>query len=103
MSIPKLTDRQRELFGNRTFGRALYVFSATIVKTLTQQHPGGEVNRTGETVRGPILWSVVAPSQQWANFAFKEQFDGEFTKVAPMDLKCEVIPICAQVSNLRHG
>ena len=101
MGIPQITEEQREQFGNRTFDRGLYVYTAKITKQVVRSE-FNEVHRTGETVREFVKWSVIAPSQEWADFAFDDRFRGEFTNVDPTDVTCEMIPVCAEINGLRH-
>lgn len=101
MAIPQLTDEQRAAYGNRTFDRALYIYRAKITAPVAFSY-ANEVHRTGESVRKETTWAVLAPSREWADFAFNDRFAGEFTNVDPEIIKVEMFPVCAEITGLVH-
>ncbi len=99
--VPLITEEQREQYGNRTFARALYVYSAVIDKSEVVMG-ANEVHRTGRTVRDPIKWSVIAPDQQYADFAFDQRFRSEFRNSKPDSVTCEIFPVCSEITDMKE-
>ena len=85
-----------ERFGNIGWTRRLYHFRFTIAKAITySQH--NEVHRTGEYVREPQEWTVVAPNRAYADLAFEDKW----RKQDPLAVDVTSMPVCGEINKAR--
>ena len=85
-----------ERFGNVGYERRLYHFKFTI-SAQVRYSEGNETHATGEYVRNPHEWTVVAPNRAYADLAFEDQWHRQ----DPLEVKVTSLPVCAVIDKMR--
>jgi hypothetical protein len=83
-------------FGNVLYERRLYHFKFTISKAVVYSE-ANEVHRTGEFVRDPHEWTVIAPNRAYADLAFEDQW----RRQDPLEVEVTSMPVCAEINKMR--
>lgn len=60
--------------------RKVYELTTSAVLDVYEQHPGGEMNKTGGTVVEPRVYHIIATSEDLARALFKEKWGSKFQR-----------------------
>lgn len=67
--------------------RKVYEIVTSAVLNVCASEPGGEVNRTGETVTKQIVYHIVATSEEFARALYQQKWGSEFQRHTLISIK----------------
>ncbi len=86
------TPDEEDRFGSSRNRRRLYHFRFTIRKEVRYSE-GNETHATGEFIRDPHEWTVIAPNRAYADLAFADKW----RRQDPLEVTALSMPVCAEI------